>query len=193
MKSVGDKFGRLTIIEKTDKRNGRNLIYKCQCDCGNIVEVPSNKIGIYTNSCGCLKKETSVKQCRKNEEKTHRKQMSYFGGSQITQIKSDKVYSTNKTGTRGVYFDKRSNKFIAHITVCKKKIVLGYFKNIEDAIRERQKAKEKYFNPINEKWEERKMVKVVVIEETREVYVYIDGKEIMVDELEYIPTGLCED
>ena len=55
MKAVGNKFGRLTIIEKTDKRNGRNLIYKCQCDCGNIVEVPSNRIGIYTNSCGCLK------------------------------------------------------------------------------------------------------------------------------------------
>ena len=34
---------------------------------------------------------------------------------------------------------------------------------------------------------------VVVIEETREVYVYIDGKEIKVDELEYIPTGLCEE
>ena len=30
------------------------------------------------------------------------------------------------------------------------------------------------------------MVKVVVIEETREVYVYIDGKEIKGDELEYI-------
>ena len=37
------------------------------------------------------------------------------------------------------------------------------------------------------------MVKVVVIEETREVYVYINGKEIKIDELEYIPTGLCED
>ena len=37
------------------------------------------------------------------------------------------------------------------------------------------------------------MVKVVVVEETREVYVYIDGKEIKIDELEYIPTGLCED
>ena len=74
-----------------------------------------------------------------------------------------------------------------------KKIVLGYLKNIEDAIKERQKAEEKYFNPIIEKWEEHKMVKVVVIEETREVYVYIDGKEIKVDELEYIPTGLCED
>ena len=46
---------------------------------------------------------------------------------------------------------------------------------------------------IIEKWEEHKMVKVVVVEETREVYVYIDGREIKVDELEYIPTGLCED
>ena len=41
--------------------------------------------------------------------------------------------------------------------------------------------------------EEQKMVKVVVVEETREVYVYIDGKEIKIDELEYIPTGFCED
>ncbi len=37
------------------------------------------------------------------------------------------------------------------------------------------------------------MVKVTVIEETHEVSVEINGVEIPVDELDYIPTGYCED
>ena len=55
---VGQRFGRLTVIEMTNKRaNNRCIIYKCQCDCGNIVEVPSDRLLLKnrpTQSCGCL-------------------------------------------------------------------------------------------------------------------------------------------
>ena len=54
---LGQKFGKLTVIEKTEKRSsGGNIIWKCKCDCGNIVEVPSNHLkNNETLSCGCLK------------------------------------------------------------------------------------------------------------------------------------------
>jgi len=33
---IGERFGRLTVIEKTDKRKNGSIVWKCQCDCGNI-------------------------------------------------------------------------------------------------------------------------------------------------------------
>ena len=55
---IGQRFGKLIVIEKTNKRNSnRNIIWKCQCDCGNVCEVATNGlIQGYTNSCGCIKR-----------------------------------------------------------------------------------------------------------------------------------------
>ena len=58
---IGERFGRLTVIEKTDKRKNGSIVWKCQCDCGNICQVSGGSLtrkkrGI--KSCGCLKKET---------------------------------------------------------------------------------------------------------------------------------------
>ena len=36
---IGMRYGRLVVIEKTDKRYHSTTIYKCRCDCGNIVEL----------------------------------------------------------------------------------------------------------------------------------------------------------
>lgn len=53
---IGKKFGLLTVLEKTCLREHRHIIYKCQCDCGNIAYVSSNKLKrANTKSCGCLK------------------------------------------------------------------------------------------------------------------------------------------
>lgn len=50
------KVGKLTVLEKTDKRTKRgNVIWKCKCECGNICEVSSEHLNS-TNiqiSCGC--------------------------------------------------------------------------------------------------------------------------------------------
>ena len=53
---VGEKFNKLTAIEKL-KRAGR-CWYLCKCDCGNekIIAGWRLKSG-YTKSCGCLQRE----------------------------------------------------------------------------------------------------------------------------------------
>lgn len=53
----------------------------------------------------------------------------------------------NKSGYKGVfwYTHCKTPKWVANITVDRKKIHLGYFENIEDAIEARRKAEEKYF------------------------------------------------
>lgn len=35
---IGNKYGHLTVIEYVGKDSRRNRLYKCQCDCGNIIE-----------------------------------------------------------------------------------------------------------------------------------------------------------
>lgn len=51
---IGQKFGRLTVIEELFGRD-KYKIYKCVCDCGNTVYVNSNSLKSgNTKSCGCL-------------------------------------------------------------------------------------------------------------------------------------------
>ena len=56
---VGQKFGRLTVLENLP--GGKK---KCKCDCGNIVKVKTdNLINGNTQSCGCFQKEQTSKAC----------------------------------------------------------------------------------------------------------------------------------
>lgn len=54
---IGEKFNKLTILEKTDYRGtDGSIIWKCKCDCGNIHYASTNSLrtgGI--QSCGCFR------------------------------------------------------------------------------------------------------------------------------------------
>lgn len=57
---TGQKYGRLTALSDVGKdiRNGR--VWRCLCECGNYVNVPSNKLRQnHTRSCGCWKNESA--------------------------------------------------------------------------------------------------------------------------------------
>jgi hypothetical protein len=69
----GQTFGRLIVIKDTGKRTRfRNVIYLCLCRCGNMIEVPQERLRKGdTKSCGCLKKELNYKHgdARKKNQK----------------------------------------------------------------------------------------------------------------------------
>lgn len=54
---IGEKFGKLTVIEKTDKRyGGGQVVWKCACDCGEIVFSNSDAlVRGRKQSCGCAR------------------------------------------------------------------------------------------------------------------------------------------
>ena len=60
---IGQRFGKLTVIEKTDKRSlNRQIFWKCKCDCGNIKEVITGSLTSgHTQSCGCLASRGELK------------------------------------------------------------------------------------------------------------------------------------
>lgn len=74
---IGEKFGRLTVLEdapdKTYKNGGRDRIEKCQCDCGNIVYVKLGKLKSgHTKSCGCYHDECCKQRATKHGLKNTR-------------------------------------------------------------------------------------------------------------------------
>lgn len=55
---VGRRFGRLVVIEKTNKRKKRSVVWKCLCDCGNEYFATSKDLNCgFVKSCGCIMKE----------------------------------------------------------------------------------------------------------------------------------------
>lgn len=59
---IGQRFGRLTVIERTENKSGRTA-WKCRCDCGNITTVLANNLKRgFSKSCGCLSKELCSKR-----------------------------------------------------------------------------------------------------------------------------------
>ena len=61
---TNQKIGRLTVLEKTDKKSKQgSIIWKCKCDCGKIKYVPCSNLTRKdrpTQSCGCYNKDMSI-------------------------------------------------------------------------------------------------------------------------------------
>ena len=53
---VGQRFGKLIVLERVENNRFGHVCYKCQCDCGSITVVDANNLrNGNTNSCGCIK------------------------------------------------------------------------------------------------------------------------------------------
>jgi len=65
------------------------------------------------------------------------------------QARNTRLYSTNKTGVRGVHFDKARNKYRSEIAVFGKIKYLGIFETIEEASKVRKEAEQIYWNEDN--------------------------------------------
>lgn len=63
---LGQKFGRLTVIELEETKENQKKIYICHCDCGKeTAVVMGNLKNGHTKSCGCYKGESQRKKINK--------------------------------------------------------------------------------------------------------------------------------
>lgn len=53
---VGNRYGKLLVVERVENNRFGHVCYRCKCDCGGetIVDVANLRNG-NTNSCGCIK------------------------------------------------------------------------------------------------------------------------------------------
>lgn len=59
---IGEKYGRLTVLNREPNGKAHNTRWKCECQCGNIVIVYASSLRSgATQSCGCLWKERATK------------------------------------------------------------------------------------------------------------------------------------
>lgn len=86
---IGQKFGKLMVLEITDQRSNGAVVWKCQCDCGNIAYVSSKNLQSGdTQSCGCLKSKGELRISQLLDENN----IPYQREFSFTDLKSDKGY-----------------------------------------------------------------------------------------------------
>lgn len=57
---TGKRFGRLTVLAKSERQRNKRILWVCRCDCGKVVEVAGRDLSCGdTKSCGCLKIEAA--------------------------------------------------------------------------------------------------------------------------------------
>lgn len=143
---AGQKFGRLTAIKPTNRKDKstKGVVWECKCDCGKLTYVVVGKLTTHkVESCGCLREETY----KNNIEKAIKKHLEehIVEGTNIPAISRNKPLSSNTSGYTGVRWDKSRNKWGAYIEFKKKIYYLGRYENKEDAIKIRKQAEEKLF------------------------------------------------
>jgi len=140
----GNVYGYLTVLYETNKRCHTSIVWHCLCKCGNEIDVAGGNLkngGV--KSCGCYKSELSKEKvlnmnefCRKNI---------FVYGTSLNGVKINKPpLKNNKTGHIGVS-QRKNGKYKAYINFQKKAFHLGYYDDIEDAIKAREIAEEKLF------------------------------------------------
>lgn len=139
---TGQKFGRLTAIERTEKKSGNAYIYKCLCDCGNICYVSGTHLRKGdTLSCGCYASDIRRKSFSVAKDK---RKNSYVDGTDLMQI-SGNMQKNNTSGHKGVSWDKSVKLWKAYITFKGKRYYLGSSSNIDHAIELRKVAEKEIF------------------------------------------------
>lgn len=98
---TGQTFGKLTVLEYIGSDKSRSAIWKCKCDCGNIVTIKGSELRRgRTTSCGCFRiqriKESRSKHLKSNTRLYH-----------IWQAMKDRCYNNNNKkykyyGSRGI-------------------------------------------------------------------------------------------
>lgn len=65
----GQRFGRLVVVSlAADRGPGGSKMWHCQCDCGNTKLAPASRLNCgLLRSCGCLEKDTRVRNCTRNK------------------------------------------------------------------------------------------------------------------------------
>lgn len=75
-----------------------------------------------------------------------------FENTSVKVLEDRKLNKNNKSGVRGVSFNKFKNKWCANIKVQRKNIYLGSYNTKEEAIEARKEGEKKYFKPIIDRY-----------------------------------------
>ena len=84
-----------------------------------------------------------------NQNKLDNRKFNLRFVSKSTNAINSKHNKNNKTGIKGVFFHKKRNKYIAYLTINKKRINFGYFDDLHSATVARLEGELKYFKELS--------------------------------------------
>lgn len=138
---TGKRFGRLVVLDISGEKNGNRRLWRCRCDCGNIVNVSISKLNSgKTISCGCRTKEIRENfgsMMRSTTMSVNHREKQMMVSIARTQ---DGKNQSNTSGKTGVSWSKSNGKYAAYIGFRGKRYNLGYYQELKDAIRAREIA-----------------------------------------------------
>lgn len=65
MNLTGQRFGRLTVIRRTENDNQGKAVWLCSCECGNNIRVRRGCLRKGQQSCGCYARDMASARARK--------------------------------------------------------------------------------------------------------------------------------
>lgn len=117
---IGQKFGKLLVLEEIEKRSkSKKIYYKCICDCGNeVITKGASLLSGHTKSCKCLQKEkvreTSYKNSTHGLSKSH---IYAIWASIKSRCNNPNNQAYNNYGGRGITICKEwNNSFVSFIS-----------------------------------------------------------------------------
>ena len=142
---TGKRFGHVVALRPTDRRDGKSVVWECQCDCGNLTYRTHSSLRVSggNTSCGCLQSELSREGLNKA---IHR-----VDDTVVERLETKKLQSNNKSGVRGVFYYAREEKWRAVIGFQKKTIFLGDYDTLEEAAAARKRAEAEIYEPFLER------------------------------------------
>lgn len=136
-----NKYG-VKAIRNTHKKKWGAYIWECECPCGKMFEVTTDKFES-VQSCGCAQDSA-----RKYQAETILKEYTEIATEDKTNvlaINSKTTFKNNTSGIRGVTWDKSRSKWLAQITFKGRNYNLGRYDTIEEAAKIRKIAEQKMF------------------------------------------------
>lgn len=149
---TGNRYGKLQVLRRDPGRSG---YWICECDCGNRKSIRGTSLTKKngTHSCGCDQKKVASETGRRTVAENAREQiernMSYRTNFQV--IESRNLPKNNTSGHKGVYWDAKREMWQAYIHIHGQRKFLGRYHKYEDAVKARELAEEKYFEPLIER------------------------------------------
>ncbi len=147
---TGQQFNDLTVLKDSGQRDKyKAIVWDCQCSCGNMTPVRGNDLKSGNiKSCGCKRSEEQSKSGKKHIDALFETMVENTN----LAILNTKLGKANKSGIKGVHWNKAVQKWEAILTFQGQRHKLGQYDKIQDAAKARALAEEKYFDPILKKY-----------------------------------------
>jgi hypothetical protein len=130
---VGERFGKLTVLEKLPEKEDRYATWRCKCDCGTELDISEDALahGNYV-SRGCRKQEV---------QESIPEQLTFVDGTCLEWLDKRKHRSDNTSGFRGVN-QTENGKWRAIIGLQSRRYYLGTFATMPEAVAVRLEAEQ---------------------------------------------------